>query len=224
MTRGVKAPTIARPCRQTICRSKSAGVRDGLDQQSGRGHGLRRTVEQKDVLSARPLAMLMVLMVMVVVNGQETDDANDGRVARMDKFDGHAALLTQACGTTRDRHTAECFCLSPQYQGSGAPPERLAMCVGTGAKGTWESLMAHGRGLAQEAPRGVVREDKAKTQGRPFPPLLKPTVCEGPMAVTSSGDRHDVQAAHRSATRADRSALCRSRGPSRCSDAQRQPS
>ena len=62
------------------------------------------------------------------------------------------SLLTQACGTTRDRHVAECFCLgrAPRVRSSAAPEKKskvrrdwrqadvACVCVSVCV---WESLM-----------------------------------------------------------------------------------
>ncbi|EMD69126.1 hypothetical protein COCSADRAFT_77540, partial [Bipolaris sorokiniana ND90Pr] len=73
------------------------------------------------------------------------------------------------------------------------------ICIGTGAKGTWESLMAHGRGLAQGAPGGVVRETKPKLYDNLSPLCSSPPFVKGQWPLASSAtrlgqrDRRDVQ-------------------------------
>lgn len=57
----------------------------------------------------------------------------------------------------------------------GQEPTGTLTCVGTGANKTWESLLAHGRGLAQGGPE----QRQSQNQRQPFPPLPKLAVCEG---------------------------------------------
>jgi hypothetical protein len=151
------------------------------------------------------------------------------------RHDGVARIKTQIGGTcgspdpslrhdkrqTHDGMLLSCPPSDPGSVGTMAPPQRASvMCVGNGAKGTWVSLAKHGRGLAQGAPGGVVRETKPKLKDDPFPPLLKPTVWESgqsPLVLAAAReDRRDVQAAGGSATRAARSASVAEGRPSRC--------
>ena len=72
-------------------------------------------------------------------------------MAQKQKLDGHAAPpLTQTRGTTRDKAKDEMLLSFPSTKGQ--EPTDTLMCVGTGANRTWESLLAHGRGLAQTTP------------------------------------------------------------------------
>ncbi|EDU48585.1 predicted protein [Pyrenophora tritici-repentis Pt-1C-BFP] len=48
----------------------------------------------------------------------------------------------------------------------GQEPTGTLTCVGTGANKTWESLLAHGRGLAQGGPE---QKTKPKIKDNPFP-------------------------------------------------------
>lgn len=52
----------------------------------------------------------------------------------MKKFGGHAALLTQTCGTTRDSYGGMLF-VFPSTKGQ--EPTGTLTCVGTGANTTW---------------------------------------------------------------------------------------